>query len=75
MAYESVSKQRFAKAKTASRPESSHPILSLQFYTREAITPNRFSSHVLLRHPISPRRLTFLTYPFARITKARLLGS
>src|SRR5437762_6760139 len=58
-------KQRFAKSKTAFRPESSHLILSLQFQTREAITPNRFSSRILLSHLISRRRLTFLTYLFA----------
>jgi hypothetical protein len=68
MAYDRCSKQRFAKSKTAFRPESSHPILSLQFPTNEAITPNRLSSCVLLRHLISRRRLTFLTYLFARST-------
>jgi hypothetical protein len=46
-------KQRFAKSKTAFRPESSLLILSLQFQTREAITPTRFpltSSYVILFH-------------------------
>jgi len=55
---------RFAKSKTAFRPESSHLVLSLQFQTRQAITPNRLSSRVLLRHLISDHRLTFLTYLF-----------
>jgi hypothetical protein len=50
--------------KTAFRPESSRVILSLQLQTREAITPNRLSSRVLLRHLISYGRLTFLTYLF-----------
>ena len=40
-------KQRFAKSKTAFRPESSHLILPPQFATRQAITPTRASSRVL----------------------------
>jgi hypothetical protein len=58
-------KQRFAKSKTAFTPESSHLIPPLQFQNREAITSNPFSSSVFLRHLISTRRLTFLTYLFA----------
>src|SRR5438128_1898697 len=34
------------------------------FQPHEAITPNPFSSGVVLRHLISRRRLTFLTYLF-----------
>jgi len=56
-----------ARSKTAFRPESSDLILSLQLQTREAITPNSLSSRVLLRHLISYRRITFLTYFFSRI--------
>jgi hypothetical protein len=68
--------QRFAKSKTAFRPESSQLILSLQFQTREAITPNRFSSRVLSRHLISYHRLTFLTYLFrASLAKEELVGA
>src|SRR5213076_3036667 len=66
-------KQRFAKSKTAFRLESSHLILSLQFQTREAITPNRFFSRVLLRPLISTRRLTFLTYLFRASDEANLI--
>src|SRR4029077_261583 len=57
-------KQRFAKTKTTFRPRSSPLILSLQFQSGEAITPNRLSSRVLLSRLISCRRLTFLTYLF-----------
>ena len=42
--------RRFAKSKTAFRPESSLLILALQFQTREPITPNRL---FLLRSPTS----------------------
>jgi hypothetical protein len=56
--------QGFAKSKTAFRPESSPFILSAHFQTHEAITRNFFSSGVLLRHLISRRTLTFLTYFF-----------
>ena len=58
-------KQRFAKSKTEFYPESPGLTRPLQFQTREAIALNRVSSRVLLRHSISGRRLTFLTYLFA----------
>ena len=72
MAYDSGSKQRFAKSKTAFYPESARLIRSPQFPTREAITSNRLSSRVLIRHLISRRRLTFLTYLFGAVVAAPL---
>ena len=66
MAYDRCSKQRFAKTKTAFPPESSCLLRSPQFPIRQAIVSNRPSSHVLIRHRISYRRLTFLTYLFAQ---------